>query len=342
MAGPAGLTVPGRLPGSAAARAVTIHDVARAAGVSRQTVTRAVNRMPGISESTRERVLEQARRLGYRPSRYGRDLVRRSSRTLGLLVGDLANPYYPELASAVLKRAARAGWHVVLAEHGGGPPGALEAFAARVDAAIAFTGSSFPEDVTGAAPLPLVEIDPQEVRGGRGRVELDMRAAVADAVEHLLERGTDRPVLLDLGQSPSRRGRLFLDAFAARGVPLARERVAAADLAGGEEGCRAALERRQRPDAVVAFNDVTALGALRALRRAGADVPGEVRVVGVDGLGIGAYVAPRLTTLALDVDAAAREALDLVLALHASPPEPGAPAELRRTVAHRLVVGEST
>src|SRR5699024_1704759 len=95
---------------------VTITDVAAAAGVSRQTVTRAMNDMAEIAPATRTRVLQVARELRYRPSRVGREMVRGQRRTIGLMVHSLVNPYFPELASATVGAAARRGWNVVLAD----------------------------------------------------------------------------------------------------------------------------------------------------------------------------------------------------------------------------------
>ncbi|UXZ56836.1 substrate-binding domain-containing protein [Curtobacterium sp. Arg-1] len=109
--------------------------------------------------------------------------------------------------------------------------------------------------------------------------------------------------------------------------------------AGAEQTERILAEHR-RVDAVLAFNDVLALGVLSACRRAGVDVPGDVRVVGVDGLPLGTLVAPTLTTLAVDLDEVAGQALDLALGMLAGElPRSGAAVE--RTVRHRLLLRES-
>ncbi|GAB3164245.1 hypothetical protein GCM10027059_20010 [Myceligenerans halotolerans] len=96
---------------------VTILDVAEEAGVSRQTVTRAVNDMDDISPSTRRRVLEAADRLGYRPSRFARNLVtRKKTNALGLVVSSFRNPYYTDIAADMLSGAADRGWQLLMAE----------------------------------------------------------------------------------------------------------------------------------------------------------------------------------------------------------------------------------
>ena len=107
---------------SACSGPATINDVAAAAGVSRQTVTRAMNAMPGIMPATKDRVLAAAQRLRYRPSRFGRGLVKAEHRTLGLVLDDLTNPFYPELASAVIGAAGRAGLERGPGRHDRTPP----------------------------------------------------------------------------------------------------------------------------------------------------------------------------------------------------------------------------
>lgn len=308
-------------------RPATIVDVARVAGVSRQTVTRAVNDMPGISAATRDRVLAAVRELHYHPSRFGRGLVKPSGRTLGLLVADLTNPYYPELASTVLRMAGAAGWNVVLAE-----PAHSDEFAAGVDAVLSFTGQEFVRPATGAPNLPVVEVDPPVRTAGHGRVQLDMGPAVEDAVAHLVARGVRRPVVLDRAGRPTQHGRaqVFVEAFDRHGV--------LAEVLPMETPTPWAATT-PTADAVVAFNDLNAFGVLRELRLAGVDVPDDVKVVGVDGLSVGAYVTPRLSTLALDMGEVARTALDLVLGIADGRV---VPTGASRRVAHRFVAAETT
>ncbi|PRY11824.1 LacI family DNA-binding transcriptional regulator [Kineococcus rhizosphaerae] len=302
-------------------RPATIVDVARVAGVSRQTVTRAMHDMAGISPATRDRVLAAARELNYHPSRFGRGLVKPAARTLGLLVGDLTNPYYAELASTVLRLAGERGWNVVMAE-----PGSVADLTGGADAVIGFTGLALDPPATGAPNLPVVEIDPPRVQPGHGRVEFERATATRDAVRHLLSRGVRRPVVLDRAGT-SARGRAFAEAFRAEGVepvPADRE-LGWPDLAGAA------------PDALVAFNDLDGFRLLRDLASAGVAVPGEVKVVGVDGLAVGEFVTPRLSTLAIDLTEVAGAALDLVVELSQGRSEAAV-----RVVAHRFVARDST
>ncbi|MGN7191040.1 LacI family DNA-binding transcriptional regulator [Curtobacterium sp. MCBA15_004] len=330
-------------PAVPASPRATIHDVAAAAGVSRQTVTRAVNGMYGISAATKERVLAAAAALDYRPSRFGRGLVTGGDRQLGLVVNDLRNPYSPELAAAVLGLAAARGWNVMLADVGlsGDEDRAVRALGAQTDVVIGYLGSRAAEWIGHLGSVPVVELDPAgEVL--RAAVRLDATAAVEDLADHLVASGVRHPVIVDASHDgrPSSRGRLMLDALRRRGH---HPEIAIADAATAEHGAAMAaraLERFPAVDAVLAFNDVMALGVLAACRRAGVDVPGTVRVVGVDGLAAGTLVAPTLTTLAVDLAAVAREAVDLALGMLAGD-LPRSGAAVQRTVRHRLLVRES-
>jgi DNA-binding LacI/PurR family transcriptional regulator len=325
----------------------TIIDVAEAAGVSRQTVTRAMNGMDGISAATKARVLEVAAALDYRPSRFGRGLVTGGDRQLGLVVRDLRNPYSPELAAAVLGAAAGAGWNVMLADVAlaGNSDRTVAALGAQTDAVVGALGGDAEEWIERLGPVPVVELDPYG-EPTRAAVRLDPSAAIDDLVAHLTAVGVRRPVVLDssVPGRPTQRARLAVDAFATRGATARLVHLTADTAEAGAEataGLVAAVAGAGAlPDAILAFNDVVALGVLSACRRAGVDVPGDVRVSGVDGLPLGGLVAPTLTTLAVDLAEVAGHALDLATGMLAgSLPRSG--PEVQRTVRHRLVLRES-
>jgi DNA-binding LacI/PurR family transcriptional regulator len=343
MAGPPRLTDPTGTPGGRA----TIIDVAAAAGVSRQTVTRAMNGMTGISAATKERVLAAAAQLEYRPSRFGRGLVTGGEHQLGLVVSDLRNPYSPQLAAAVLDLAAQRGWNVMLADVGLASDSArmVQALGAQTDVVIGYLGDRAVEWIERLGSVPVVELDPAgEIT--RAGVRIDPGAAIEEVADHLVATGVKHPLVLDASfpGDTSLRGSLMLDALRRRGYlpELVHGRSATAER-GAAETETLLIDRRagrRRLDAILAFNDVMALGVLSACRRGGVDVPGDVRVVGVDGLPLGTLVAPTLTTLAVDLDVVARAALDLALGMLAGElPRHG--EAVQRTVRHRLLVRES-
>ncbi|MBO0981725.1 LacI family DNA-binding transcriptional regulator [Microbacterium sp. SD291] len=343
MAESAQLTGPGdpeRSGSPAGRRRATILDVAAAAGVSRQTVTRAVNDMPGISAETRQRVLEAATALAYRPSRFGRGLVTGGDPQLGLVVSDLRNPYSPELAAAVVRRAADEGWSVSLVDIGlaGSADRLLRSLQAQVDVVVGYLGEWALgwERRSGATPLILLDAGEGSEHPG---VNLDPAAAIEDLAAHLVAVGTRRPVVLDASapHETSGRGLAMMAALERRG--LAPELVHASASTPEHASAVAAqvIRRAARPDAILAFNDLMALGVLSACRHAGLHVPDDIRVAGVDGLTIGTLVAPTLTTLAVDFDEVARHTLELAVALGDGDTDAG----LQRVVSHRLVLRES-
>jgi len=340
VAGPRRVAGPAGRP----ARRVTINDVAAAAGVSRQTVTRAMNDMQGISEQTKQRVLAAAGRLSYRPSRFGRGLVKREQHTLGLVIHDLTNPYYPELASAVVGFAAKQGWNVVLADtvHTSDRQAFLAELGHQVDAVVGYLDLSPCELDAALAGLPVVEIDPGPARPRRGAVLFEMAPAIAQAVSMLTAVGVHRPVMVDilhLGE-PSGRAELVASALAEHGVRLTVVGAEENTVAAGAGAVDELFAGGRTFDAVFAFNDILALGALQSCRGHRTEVPGTVRVVGIDGLSVGRYVTPRLTTLAVDMAEVARHAVDLVVGMH-SGDLPWSGAKVRRRVRHQLVVRES-
>ncbi|WP_242088504.1 LacI family DNA-binding transcriptional regulator [Curtobacterium sp. DN_7.5] len=341
-AAPAG-EMPATPPVPAAPSRATIVDVAAAAGVSRQTVTRAMNGMSGISAATKERVLAAAERLAYRPSRFGRGLVTGGDHQLGLVVNDLRNPYSPQLASAVYRLAAEQGWNVMLADTtlAGDADRIVQALGSQTDVVIGYLGNRRERWTELLGSVPMVELDPS-VDPPTAAVWIDPAESIEALADHLVATGVRHPVVLDNSQpgQPSARGVLMLDALHRRGyLPELVHGPHGTAECGAEETARV-LARRRRLDAILAFNDVMALGVLQACRRAGVDVPGDLRVVGVDGLPLGALVSPTLTTLAVDLDAVAREALDLALGMLAGE-LPRSGATVQRTVRHRLLVRES-
>ncbi|MGF6824060.1 DNA-binding LacI/PurR family transcriptional regulator [Microbacterium sp. ZKA21] len=340
MAEPGQLTERGDPAEGSPRRRATILDVAAAAGVSRQTVTRAINDMPGISAETKRRVLDAASALSYRPSRFGRGLVTGGDRQLGLVVSDLRNPYSPELAAAMVRRAAVDGWSVSLVDIGlaGAADRMLHSLHAQVDVVVGYLGAWGPEWGLRFGTTPLILLDAGDESPHPG-VLLDPAAAIDDLAAHLAAVGTRRPVVLDASEphAASGRGLEMIAALERRG--LAPELVHAAASTPEHASAVAAqiIRRSARPDAILAFNDLMAFGVLSACRHAGLDVPGDIRVAGVDGLSIGTLVAPTLTTLAVDLDEVARHTLELAVALS----DGDAGVDAHRVVSHRLVLRES-
>jgi LacI family transcriptional regulator len=273
----------------------SLADISRRAGVSIATASRVLNGSSHpVSDATRSRVLAAADELGYRPSELARALVKRTSRIVGVIVGDIVDPYFAEIARGVEAVAARVGHLTMVCNTERRPAAELAHLDVLRDyhaAGVVFAGSGYEEAAEAAALRAAVE-ELQE--GGAVVVALaardldcpsvlvDNRAAARDATEHLLGLGHRRIAFVEgpagLHTSVHRREG-FDAAIAAAGAE-------ALVLPGGFEfeAGAAAAERllEDLPDAVLGVNDEVAIGLLTGLRRAGVDVPGQVSVAGID------------------------------------------------------------
>jgi LacI family transcriptional regulator len=302
-------------------RRVTIEDIAREAGVSRQTVTRAMNGMPRISEKTRARVLEISERLGYRPSRFASNLARTSkTKTIAFVVDSFRNPYYSELTADLLDAASARGWQMSIFSHEDEPELELIGrLANQVDAVVGYLGETDETALSAASRgVPLVLLGRTATAEGLHSVDFDFGPAFTGLVAELRKRGAKRFGLLEsqpLGAvyEPSSRRIAYegaVDADSAEAVVVCEAPPQSVDA--GELGFNELMDRFPKTDTVIAFSDLMAMGALRAAHRRGIDVPGRVRLVGVDGLSLGAVTSPALTTLAILGTEFAEQVADVV------------------------------
>lgn len=286
-------------------RRVTIHDVARSAGVSRQTVSRALNDKAEIDGTTKQRVLDTARALGYRPSRFARGLVRQDTTTIGLVIPDLLNPFFTEVAAAALEAARARGWHVVVYDTGDSAEqelGTLEVVGAQVDAVVGYFNRPDEELDQFTAGIPVVLIGREHRIPRFSSIRIDGEDGVHAAVAYLVAAGHRRIGMLDHDRlaEPSNRREWFAAAAAAHGVDPDRVVGARQSVDGGEAALEDLLAAHPGVTAVFTFNDIIAIGALRAARRLGRRVPRNLAVIGFDGLQLGALVEPELSSVALD------------------------------------------
>jgi LacI family transcriptional regulator len=287
-------------------RRVTLKDVARLAGVSHQTVSRAINDKGEIDPETRRRVLDAARELNYRPSRFGRGLVRPGATTLGLIVSDVMNPFFPELIAGVIEAAEKRGWQVLISstqDDETREPALIRTLAAQVDVIVGYLSSP---DATLAAALegmPLVVLGRPVREPAFGVVEADTAAGVHAAVAHLASRGHHTIGMIDCtGGTDHDRRPPFLAAAAEHGLTVPEGAIvnAVQTVGSGEEAFTRLRAAHPEVTAVFTFNDLLALGAYRAARHLGVAIPGDCALIGFDGLPIGELIDPPLTSVQLD------------------------------------------
>ncbi len=295
--------------------------MAELAGVSRQTVTRALNGLADVKPATRERVVAAARTLNYRPDRAAQSLVRGRRTTIGFVVDDLTNPYFAELGSALSREAAALGWSVLLCDVGSEADKGRAQLTTMTDAvdAVVMTGcrsdtfSMLPDEVVqgDGVRLPIVMIDGPEHPRLDARVDLDLAPAITAALDHLRRDGRRAIAFIDSTEGPDDRRTIHRDYLEAHGLPGREWPVVAGEetIAGGARAADDLLARVEGVDAVLVYNDVMAVGVLKALTGAGRSVPSEIAVIGIDGLELGRATTPELTSLAVDKGAVARAAI---------------------------------
>jgi LacI family transcriptional regulator len=316
---------------------ITLHDVARHAGVSQPTVSLVLGNHPTarVAPATRERVLAAAQTLGYRPNVVARSLVSGRSYALGVLVPDLANPFFVEVVAGAERVAAEAGYALLLCGEGTEPGRAaahLDTLLGRqIDGVIldAANAAELADDAVAARALAGVNVVLVDQPPGRWPgVASDALAAGRLAAEHLLALGHRR--LAFVGPAADvhafrQRERGFVQALRAAGLalPSAWLRRAPATAAGGMQAMRALLAERARPTAVFCANDLVAVGALKACAAAGVRVPAELSLVGCDDVELARLVTPELTTVRVPARELGARAARLLVQRLASPEAAG-------------------
>jgi LacI family transcriptional regulator len=324
-----------------------IHDVARLAGVSHQTVSRVLNDHPNVRRTTRDRVLSAMRQLNYRPNALARGLASRRSRTVGVVSFD-TRLFGPASTLLAIEQAARAaGYSVTLSSlatlDAGSVRRSVEALADQsVDGVIVIAPRE--DSARGASEmhvgLPIVAVE-AGYGGDVPVVSVDQLAGARLATDHLL--GLGHPTVWHVaGPADWLEAQERVEGWRAG---LADARVAAPPVIRGDwspaSGYRAGLELADRPGATAVFvgNDEMALGLLHALHERGVRVPQDVSVVGFDNIPESEFFIPALTTVRQDFDELGRRGLQLLVDLMDESPV----HELSRTrVTPSLVVRRST
>ncbi|PJJ71289.1 LacI family transcriptional regulator/LacI family fructose operon transcriptional repressor [Diaminobutyricimonas aerilata] len=323
-------------------RRATIKEVAEAAGVSRSTASRALAGNGYVAAHVRERVREAARELGYVVDATARSLKQQSSRLIGVLVSDLRNSFYADLAFGAGRAARRNGYTMMLIDDGGIPDDELEAaeafVALRVAGVVGTPVSGHLADFLVRQRTPMVEVDRQFAEGRGDAVVVDNRAAARATTEHLLELG-HRRIALFIDETDWTTGRDrhegYADALRAAGIELDGTLVVPTgwDVDAAHSAAHQLLQTDRRPTAIFAANNVLAEGAWRAAADLGLAVPDDLSLVSFDDAPWMSMVSPGVTAVVQDAAALGEAAIETLLERIA---EPGAaprsvvlPAQIR-------------
>ena len=291
---------------------LTMDDVARAARVSKQTVSAVINNKSGISEKTRIRVREIVARLDYQPNLLAGSLRAQRSFTVGVVIPSITNPFYPELVRGIEDEAQRQGYSVFLCNADENSEKEIQYLDLlrrhRIAGLIAATirvNRAWTEALKSLASqgVPVVFVPSTHKLGNQVVcIMADDEEGFIKATDHLLDLGHERigmisPPVDTKKQSPRVTG--FLKAHARRGKKVAPELIVPGGwhVAEGQQGAARLLQLSRPPTAVVAPNDMAAIGAIIKIKELGWRVPADIAVVGYDNIAIAEWYDPALTTV---------------------------------------------
>jgi LacI family transcriptional regulator len=302
---------------------VSIRDVAKRAGVSIATVSRAVNRIPTVDPALARRVWEAIEEVGYLPNTQARALVSGRSRMLGLIVSEITNPFFPELVQEFENLAVAQGYEVLVGSTNYSPE-RTESLIRRmlqrnVDGVAVMTFGIEEELVQQLVEreFPLVFVDAGPELPNIRVLKVNYGEGIRQAVQHLAALGHRAIAFitgpLQMRSAVSRRD-AFLRSMAELGLTVPAEHIVEGDhtMEGGMGAMECLTTLTELPTAVLCSNDLTAIGVLHGLFGTAYRVPRDVSVVGFDDIHLAQFMLPPLTTVQMsckDLAAAAVEAL---------------------------------
>ncbi|HEY8362023.1 MAG TPA: LacI family DNA-binding transcriptional regulator [Tissierellaceae bacterium] len=288
--------------------AVTIKDIAKLANVSIATVSRVINNKPGgVSEETRKRILELVKELGYQPNAIARSLVTKKTKTIGLIIPDISNPFFPDIARGVEDGAYMYGYNVFLCntdDNLAKESEYINALKEKYVDGIIFTSSSIPKHehmvalIKSGIPVVIIDrrIDFEDVYG----VFVDNYEGGYIATKYLIDLG-HRRIACIAGplHTTTAKDRLegYKKALMESGISIEEELIFEGDykINSGIVGAEKVLQHKIT--AIFACNDLMAYGAYKTIKSLGYKIPDDVSVIGFDDIQLSQILEPQLTTI---------------------------------------------
>jgi LacI family transcriptional regulator len=298
---------------------VTINDVAVRSGVSKSTVSHVINQTRFVEEATREKVLESIQVLKYRPSMIAKSLVSQHTGTIGLLISDVGNQFYDAVILGAEEVALANGYSIFLCNTGYDLNRGIRYIHSLIDRSvdgIMFMSSNMNVEMVeevhaNAIQSVVMDWGGTDVSKIASTITIDFNTGFREAVQHLVALG-HKTIAFAIGPSSlwtiRVRKQAFLDAIAACHpepevifLPEEQMNIAGGRLGieGGKQAFEALYSLDPRPKAVIATNDLIALGIMWAARDAGLNLPEDLSIIGLDDIDLASRVTPTLTTIAL-------------------------------------------
>ncbi|ANY75764.1 LacI family DNA-binding transcriptional regulator [Paenibacillus ihbetae] len=299
---------------------VTIYDIAKEAKVSAATVSRVLNNTAPVKESTRSKIMQIIHKYQFQPNALARSLLKKETGTIGVIMPDITNPFFPEVFSGIDRAASEMGYTFFLCDTLGDTRKEsqyLHMLREKQVDGILFLGGRInlskcdpelaEEVVETASRIPTVLINGNLPGTSLHRVILNEAKGAEMATQFLIDAG-HRSIAFIAGNeemtTTAQKVRAFRRVMKKNGLEAAKDSVLYGDysMASGESSMEKILARRERPTAVFCVNDLTAVGALKAAMKAGVSVPDEVSVIGFDDIPLASAIYPELTTVSQRMD----------------------------------------
>jgi DNA-binding LacI/PurR family transcriptional regulator len=326
---------------------LTIRDVAKAAGVSTATVSNVLNKRGKVGRRTQGLVLSTVKRLGYLPNIHARRLASRDTRTLGIIVSDIENPFFPEVIKSFLARTRQLGYEAILSDTDYNPRRTQEAASRMMAHSVSGVAIMTSEistqliDELTRRKIAVTFLDLAPARGYVSTLRIDYASGIEQIVNYLYQEG-HRKIVFVAGRPKLKSNVARLEAYekSMRALGLKPGPVLHGDLRF-EGGLAAGLAIRQMspmPTAVMAVNDLTAVGVMKGLTSAGCRIPQDISVTGFDRTRLAEYSNPSITTVDIHRDLLGQMAADALDELCSSTIPHGREYEIPA----ELIVGHSS
>ena len=326
---------------------LTIRDVAKEAGVSTATVSNVLNKTGKVGQRTHLLVLSAVKRLGYVPDVHARHLASRVSRTLGIIVSDIENPFFPEVIKSFETRARHLGYDAILSDTNYDPRRTKEAADRMMEHKVRGVAIMTSEislrliHELARRQIAVTFLDLAPVQGYVSNLRIDYFSGIEQIVKYLHKNG-HRRIAFVAGRPGLKSNVARLQAYETcmGAVGLEPGPVLHGDLRfeGGLSAGSAIAKLSPRPSAVIAVNDLTAVGVIKGLLKAGLRVPDDVSVTGFDKTRLAEYSNPTITTVDIHRDLLGKMAADALHELSCSTNPEGREYQIPA----ELILGESS